>query len=81
MFLFLLFFLHKIYFSISLKEPTNKCINCKFFLKPIPPFPSEFSKCNLYPKYNLNANELQERKRKDLLANSSHLIHVGFVRY
>ena len=70
MFLFLLFFLHKIYFSIGLKEPTNKCVNCKFFLKPIPPFSSEFSKCNLYPKSNTNdikVKNLEERKRKDFI--------------
>jgi hypothetical protein len=72
MFLFLLFFLH-LYFSIALKEPTHKCIDCKFFLKPIPPFSSEFSKCNLYPnirsndKLYIKDNNLEQKKRKDLI--------------
>ena len=68
MFLFLLFFLH-LHFLIALKEATHKCINCKFFLKPIPPFSLEFSKCNLYPKSTSNDkdNNLEQRKRKDLI--------------
>ena len=41
----------------------------KFFLKPIPPFSSEFSKCNLYPKSTSNDkdNNLEQKKRKDLI--------------
>ena len=74
MFLFLLFFLH-LHFLIALKEPKNKCkcIDCKFFLKPIPPFSSEFSKCNLYTKStsndksNIKNTDLEQRKRKDLI--------------
>jgi len=78
MFLFLLFFLH-IPFLIALKEPSNKCIHCKFFLKANPPFSSEFSKCCLYPKSNTNdikVKDLEQRKRKDLI----HLLVNGYER-
>ena len=69
MILFLLLFLH-LHFLIALKETKNKCINCKFFLKPIPPFSLEFSKCNFYPKLKPNdikVKDLEQRKRKDFI--------------
>ena len=62
MFLFLLF-LH-FYFLNAINEPMRKCVNCKFYLKPIGPFSSEFSKCILYTKYNLSIKELEEKKKK-----------------
>ena len=81
MFLFLLFFLH-LYFLIALKEPKNKCINCKFFLKPIPPFSLEFSKCNLYPKSK--SNDKSEIKDKDFekrkINNLIDLLVNGYER-
>ena len=63
MILFLLFFFKE----IVLNESVNKCVNCRFFLKPIPPLSSEFSKCILYPKYNLDLKELKEKKKKDYI--------------
>ena len=65
MFLFLLF-LH-LYFLNAINEPMRKCVNCKFYLKPIGPFSSEFSKCILYTKYNLSIKELEEKKKKDFI--------------
>ena len=71
MFFFLLFL--QISFLNAINESSSKCVNCKFYLKPISTFSSEFSKCLLYPKSELNNEELQIKKRKDfneLLLNS-----------
>jgi hypothetical protein len=63
---FFLLFL-QIYFTNTLKESTNKCVNCKFYLKPIATFSSEFSKCLLYPKSELNYENQIKKKEKILL--------------